>query len=159
MREQENHENVKERKTRRKIIVDIISEMEIRSHQQLMDELKKRGIESSQSTISRDLYFLGISKSETAKKYVFEDARKYHFDQLKDYIKRNNPKFYPRVSLRYFKIGYGYTSVYAHHLKNAFPDVILDVKIGIDSLLILIDENADREELKKLEELEELLSR
>lgn len=74
-------------------------------------------------------------------------------DQLKDSFKRDRPNYSPRVSLRYLKIGYGQASAYAHHLKHAFPDVILEVKIGMDHLLLIINEEADEEELAEFEQL------
>lgn len=72
MWEKENQDDVRERKIRQNTIVEIISEMDIETHKQLMDELKKRGIDSSQSTISRDLDKLGIIKSEAEKSMSLE---------------------------------------------------------------------------------------
>lgn len=48
--------------SRQSIILRIISEQNIETQNQLMDELKKRGIESTQATLSRDIRELRLVK-------------------------------------------------------------------------------------------------
>ena len=51
---------------RQDTILQIISEQKIETQNQLMDELKKRGIESTQATLSRDIRELRLVKQRTA---------------------------------------------------------------------------------------------
>jgi arginine repressor len=148
-----HNEDVLERKRRQDIIINIINQKEIKTHIQLVEELKNRGIQSSQSTVSRDLEELKISKSGVKRKYIIQDLKDYHLVQIKDLIQKNKSQYFPRISQRYLKTGEGDSSVYANHLKKAFPVAILDVTIREDSLLLLINEEDDEENLKELDNL------
>ena len=50
---------------RQSTILRIISEQSIETQNQLMDELKKRGIDTTQATLSRDIRELRLVKQRT----------------------------------------------------------------------------------------------
>ncbi len=50
---------------RQEIILDVISKTDIETQDQLLEELKKRGITAAQATISRDLRELNLVKEPT----------------------------------------------------------------------------------------------
>ena len=64
--------------TRQAEILRIISEVEVETQEQLLDELAKRGIYATQATISRDIKQLHLIKELTkqgAYKYVVSDRK------------------------------------------------------------------------------------
>jgi len=50
------------KKERQTAIIEVIQSHEVRNQQQLLEELEKRGLQTNQSSISRDLTELGVFK-------------------------------------------------------------------------------------------------
>lgn len=65
---------------RREIILEVISEKEIESQLQLLDELRARDISVGQSSVSRDLEALGVAKVRG--KYAVIDSSSYNTEAL-----------------------------------------------------------------------------
>ena len=69
---------------RRQAIVELIGAVAIRSQQELADQLKRRGFQATQATLSRDLRNLGIGKVpgvEGGARYVLPKAPQDVMDQ------------------------------------------------------------------------------
>ena len=59
--------NKNTKKERQKMLLNIIQEQTINHQVRLLEELQKKGIETTQATISRDLQELGVVKVRTAR--------------------------------------------------------------------------------------------
>jgi len=66
------------KKERLRIIKAIIQEVEVRDQVQLLTELEKLGIQTTQTTISRDLQEIDIVKIRTENGYKYETIRSPH---------------------------------------------------------------------------------
>lgn len=57
--------DLKVKSTRHSYILEIISEKEIETQEELMNELRRRGLDVTQATVSRDIKQLGLIKTVT----------------------------------------------------------------------------------------------
>jgi transcriptional regulator of arginine metabolism len=144
-KKEEQQENSTNRVDRQQKIVEIVQAELIYTQTNIVEALEERGIFASQGTVSRDLENLNINKGGTNQSYqVSSNAiKQIHVNELQSMMKEKQHIYYPNVSYQYLKTEKGKASVYAFHLQQAFPDVILDVTIGMDSLVLLINMDAE----------------
>lgn len=146
------------RKERQEKIIEIITNNEITYQKELIYKLNKQGFSCKQSTVSRDLQDLQISGGSGKPFYMSEKAKKdKHVSDLNSLLKEKSSVFYPNVSHCYLGIEEGKASEYALHLKKVFPDVIIDITIRMDSLVIMINNDADTEKFFKVLKKEDTL--
>lgn len=63
---------------RQQLILDIIKGKKISTHEQLVEELKNRGVVVTQATVSRDIKELGIIKVPDEKGSIYAAAKEWH---------------------------------------------------------------------------------
>ena len=54
------------KKTRQSVILEVIEKVPVETQQQLLEELKKRGVSATQATLSRDIRSLRLVKKQVA---------------------------------------------------------------------------------------------
>lgn len=144
------NESRSDRKKRLDAIVDIVMHEKIKKQEIITDELKHRNIkEVEQGQISKDFKKLGIKKNDEGFYSVTtETLRKRHLDAIKALTKEDKPTYFTNVAYHYMRTGKGKASQFEFHLREAFPNAILETTIKQDGLLMFLD--LDHEETKAL---------
>ncbi|MGJ9385234.1 hypothetical protein [Salipaludibacillus sp. CF4.18] len=144
MKKEGTQKGISPKKLRQKKISEIIQSEDFYTHSSIIEELNQQGIQSTQATISRDLRSLNLNEKEKNQPYkISEEAiQELHKYELESMMKEISPTFYEKVSYCYLKTKEGKASGYAFHLQKAFPGIIIDLTIGIDNLVMLINLNA-----------------
>lgn len=123
---------------RQNVIMSIIQSKKIRTHEQLISELSKKGYNVTQATISRDIKVLGLTKlsdSQGAYYGVLNDTVPYSYD---NYV----------VSVNYggniivVKTRPAAASAVASTLDNMLGNEILGTIAGDDTIFVAV-KNAD----------------
>ena len=152
--------NMKNKNDRLEAIRLIISEQDIKNQDQLLQVLNARGYTVTQATLSRDLKKMKISKvANTYGDYVYV-LPNHALLQKKggasyDEIASNQPR-YGFVSLNFsgnmavIKTRPGYASSLAYDVDNNNVPGVLGTIAGDDTLLIVLAEDANRMEIKRL---------
>lgn len=152
--------NMKNKNNRLEAIRLIISEQDIKNQDQLLQVLNSRGYTVTQATLSRDLKKMKISKvANTYGDYVYV-LPNHALLQKKggasyDEIASNQPR-YGFVSLNFsgnmavIKTRPGYASSLAYDVDNNNVPGVLGTIAGDDTLLIVLAEDANRMEIKRL---------
>ena len=151
---------MKNKNNRLEAIRLIISEQDIKNQDQLLQVLNSRGYTVTQATLSRDLKKMKISKvANTYGDYVYV-LPNHALLQKKggasyDEIASNQPR-YGFVSLNFsgnmavIKTRPGYASSLAYDVDNNNVPGVLGTIAGDDTLLIVLAEDANRMEIKRL---------
>lgn len=134
-----------EKMKRQNAIMDFVEAEKVHTHTEIVDRLEELGIYCGQSTISNLLPILGIVKDSEDQTYKVsrETTHKKHVNALETMIEGKQPTYYPNVSCCALTMEEGKASDYAFHLQKAFPGVIIDVTIKVDSLVMLVNMDAD----------------
>ncbi|NRD77320.1 hypothetical protein HPT25_07385 [Bacillus sp. BRMEA1] len=144
-----NQQELSVKKMRQKAILEIIQSGKYEKQEEIVDELVKRGFTTVQGTVSRDIKELKIIKDEDDIYCITTETRQeMHRNELQKLLKENSTNYYKNINFHYMKVEKGKASLYAFHLQEAFPDIILDVTIGVDSLVILINKDAETDEFR-----------
>ena len=151
---------MKNKNNRLEAIRLIISEQDIKNQDQLLQVLNARGYTVTQATLSRDLKKMKISKvANTYGDYVYV-LPNHALLQKKtgasyDEVASNQPR-YGFVSLNFsgnmavIKTRPGYASSLAYDVDNNNVPGVLGTIAGDDTLLIVLAEDANRMEIKRL---------
>jgi len=124
-----------------KLIIELVQEGYLYTQASILEALSKQDVYISQSTLSRYLRNLDIVKNQKGKPYQISSKSLFrmHVDTLQSLIEENEPILYSNVSVQLVQVGSGMSSVYAHHLQEAFPEVLLEVEIKKNALLLYIN--------------------
>ena len=146
-----NQQELSVKKSRQKVILELIQSGKYKKQEEIADELIKRGFTAVQGTVSRDIKELKIIK-DVDNTYCIsnETHQEIHRSELQKLILEDTPNYYSNVAFHYMDMDKGKASIYAFHLQQAFPDVILDVTIGMTSLTLLINMDAETEDFFNL---------
>jgi len=151
---------MKNKNNRLEAIRLIISEQDIKNQDQLLQVLNSRGYSVTQATLSRDLKKMKISKvANTYGDYLYvlpnhallQKKNGSTFDE----VASNQPR-YGFVSLNFsgnmavIKTRPGYASSLAYDVDNNNLPGVLGTIAGDDTLLIVLAEGANRQEIKRL---------
>lgn len=147
-------EKSKSVKNRREAILKIIEQKEIKTEIELLNELERRNIQSSQPTLNRDLKFLAIIKDEFG---IYQlnmlEKREKHKRQLKSLFNSHKTIYFPNVKTVFIKTSEATSQSIAYHLESIFSDIVLKATIDINSVTLLVDEDKFHDE-----EFQEILS-
>jgi len=133
-------------------IINIIKNENIKTQEELAEALQNEGIEVTQATVSRDIKDLGLIKIATE-----DDSYKYALPSETDRIKmvrRIETMFKNFVleldvssNLIIIKTVSGTASGLASAIDNLEWKEILGCVAGDDAILLVVDENSDRDEV------------
>ncbi len=153
--------NMKNKNDRLEAIRLIISEQDIKNQDQLLQVLNSKGYSVTQATLSRDLKKMKISKvANTYGDYLYVLPnhailqKKSGSGSQEDSV-MNQPR-YGFVSLNFsgnmavIKTKPGYASSLAYDVDNHNLPGVLGTIAGDDTLLIVLTEGANRQEIKRL---------
>ena len=135
------------------MILDIIESNDVSTQEELSDLLKKKGINATQATISRDIKELKIFKVQTD-----EGEYKYTIlDQVHDSLNERLKKIYNSGVLSIKQNGdliivktVSYTAtVCGWYITNAKIDGIAGIITGHDTIFIAIEEGFDIKEVQQ----------
>ncbi len=135
-----------------KLIIELVQAGDLYTQAAMLKELSKQKVYISQSTLSRYLRNLDVEKSQKGKPYRVSSKSLFriHLDTLESLLEENEPTLYSNISVQFLQVGAGMSSVYAYHLQEAFPKVLLDVDVKKDSLLLYINLDAETDDFFEL---------
>lgn len=126
---------------RRKTISEILVEMDIRNQQELLEELQKRGITATQSSISRDLSELGAIRMNGVYNLFREPwGNEDEFRQVLEFVREFRTA---GASITFLKTDPGAGLLVARAIDSGKWPEVLGTVAGPDSVLILTDERKD----------------
>lgn len=130
---------------RQAAIFTLIQSRNFRTQKEIVKALDTENIYCKQSTVSRDIREMRIDKNPDSGVYRITPAtlQGMHREKLQTLLNENTFSYTQHVATHYMKVEKGKASLYAFHLQQAFPAVILEVTIGIDSLVLLINLDVD----------------
>lgn len=139
------------------LIKMIISSREISNQDELMRALKEENVSVTQSTLSRDLRKMNVSKAiSQSGKSVYVLANNAMYKRVRDHRPISemmaNPGF---ISLRFshnlgiIKTRPGYASSIAYDIDRADISLILGTIAGDDTILFVIEEGVSYTEVKR----------
>lgn len=133
-----------EKEKRQKAILELIQSGEYRKQTEIVDELINRNFTAVQGTVSRDIKEMRIVKGEDGSYRITDETlQDMHRNELQRLLEDSPPTYYENIALHYMKVEKGKASSFAFHLQQAFPDVVLDVTVSMDSLYLTINMDAD----------------
>lgn len=149
---------MKKKTSRLDTIKMIISCKEICSQEELLQHLKREGVEVTQATLSRDLKQLKVAKaaSMTGKYvYVLPNSTVYRRLPENDSVIREMMKFTGFVSISFshniavIRTRPGYASSLAYDIDNYNLKEIVGTIAGDDTIMLVIHEDISHEEVKR----------
>lgn len=145
---------------RHHLLKEIITEQEIGDQHKLLDELKKKGIDTTQATISRDLQDMGFFKVRIRPgEYKYELLEKTSEGMIWDRLRLLFHNFVTDVkgtkNLILIKTTPGNAQGVASLIDGFTRSEILGTVAGDDTILVIIDTDKNREGIEK--ELRQLL--
>jgi len=134
----QSDESVKNKK--QQAILKIIQSEKFKTQPDIVKRLEEDEIFVAQGTVSRYIKEMNIIKGEDGVyRITNETLHEMHLSELRALLKENSLNYYKNVAYHYIKVGEGKASLFAFHLQQAFPEVILEVAIGEDSLTLLVN--------------------
>lgn len=142
-----------DKNTRLEVIKMIVSSQELSTQEDLLRELSMAGFPSTQATLSRDLRQLRIAKGQNEQGlyiYLLPEQRRYQrVSDTHATVQQMNRL--GAVSLKFsgnlavLKTPPGHASHVAYDIDNAQPAGVLGTIAGDDTVLIVLEEDADRQ--------------
>lgn len=153
-----NYAIMRNKNDRLEAIRQIVSASDVKNQEQLMQYLSDRGYNVTQATLSRDLKKMKISKvANTYGEYIYVLPNHALMKRAKD--DSVSPVAQPRygfVSLNFsgnmavIKTKPGYAASLAYDIDNNDIPGVLGTIAGDDTLLMILGENANRQEVKHI---------
>ena len=146
---------------RQSVIMDIISEKDIETQQQLMEELMERGVHSTQATLSRDIHDLHLVKEPVfggKSRYVCrkEPAKEIKADDVLRSILKPSVKSYEAAqNLIVIKTFPGVASAACAAINGMEIDGLVGTIAGDDTIFVAMKTNQMAEIL--IERMHEIL--
>jgi len=137
------------KRTRLQVIRMIVTSQHIESQEELLIELDKAGFPCGQATLSRDLKQLRISKVRGRNGHsVYALPREGQFQPVPSQVEINNTKWRIQTSgnLLVIHTPPGHAGMVAYDIDSSENPMILGSVAGDDTVLVILAENADREE-------------
>jgi arginine repressor len=140
-----------EKEKRQKVILELIQSRKYRKQTEIVDELVKRKFTAVQGTVSRDINEMNIIKGDDGSYCITDETlHDMHRKELERLLKESPSSYYQNVAFHYMKVEKGKASIFAFHLQQAFPDILLDITIGMDNILLLINKDNETDEFRDL---------
>ena len=139
---------------RRRILKKIIADKQISHQTQLLRELKKHHIDTTQATISRDLQEMGVVKTRIKPgKFKYEITAEVPTDQLIEKLRVLFDNFVTEIksvnNLLLIKTTPGNAHGVASLIDRLEQKSILGTIAGDDTILIITDSNKSRQTVEK----------
>lgn len=136
-----------EKAERKQAIIDLLQKGEFHTQTSIIEALKERNIIITQGVLSRYLQELNIEQADKGQPYkmTVNTLQTFHINELKALHESKSPMLYQNVSIQYLQTDKGKASQYAFHLLQAFPTVLLKVTVDMDSLIMLVNMDAETE--------------
>lgn len=132
---------------RQQAIFELIQSGKYWTQTEIVRELINNGFTTVQGTVSRDIQQMKIGKAEDGSFCITnETLQDIHRNELLKLLEKNPPVYYKNIVHHYMKVEGGKASSIAFHLQKAFPDVVLDVTVAMDSLYVTINMDADTDD-------------
>lgn len=148
---EKNKNKILEKNKRHRNIFEIIEEGELTTENDIVVELNKRNILTSQPTVHRDLKELGIKKNNNN---VFEPSeniqKNFHLEQIYDLLIAHNAYSCSNVATYFISTEKGKAQEIAFHMENAFKNIILKTIVGLDHIVVFADGNEVTEDFHNI---------
>lgn len=146
--------------TRQNIILQVISEQEIETQNQLMDVLAQRGVPSTQATLSRDIKELHLTKTlAPSGKYRYAAPAADEFpgydERLKKIFRECVTSYAEAQNIIVIKTLPGLASAACSALDSMRIDTLVGTLAGDDTAFLLMKDNTSADEF--FHEIEKLL--
>lgn len=141
------------KKTRLQTIRKIVSLNSMESQEELLEALRAEGYNSTQTTLSRDLKQLRISKVRVRNgRSVYALPREGHFEPVPTLEEINQTKWRVNFSgnLMVLHTPPGHASLVAYDIDNIKQTSFLGTVAGDDTVIVVLAEGTDREEVGKI---------
>ena len=141
------------KKTRLQTIRKIVSLNSMESQEELLEALRAEGYNSTQTTLSRDLKQLRISKVRVRNgRSVYALPREGHFEPVPTLEEINQTKWRINFSgnLMVLHTPPGHASLVAYDIDNIKHTSFLGTVAGDDTVIVVLAEGSDREEAGKI---------
>ena len=141
------------KKTRLQTIRKIVSLNSMESQEELLEALRAEGYNSTQTTLSRDLKQLRISKVRVRNgRSVYALPREGHFEPVPTLEEINQTKWRINFSgnLMVLHTPPGHASLVAYDIDNIKQTSFLGTVAGDDTVIVVLAEGTDREEAGKI---------
>ena len=152
-----NYANMRNKNDRLEAIRQIVSEADVKNQEQLMQFLSDKGYSVTQATLSRDLKKMKISKvANTYGEYIYVLPNHALMKRAKDSAVPVSQPRYGFVSLNFsgnmavIKTKPGYAASLAYDIDNSDIPGVLGTIAGDDTLLMILSEDASRQEVKHI---------
>ena len=142
-----------DKKTRLQTIRKVVSMNSLENQEELLIALRQEGIISTQTTLSRDLKQLRISKVRGRNgRSVYALPREGHFEFVPNMEEVNNTKWRLNFSgnLMVVHTPPGHASMVAYDIDNIKHPLFLGTVAGDDTVIAVLSEIADREVVGKI---------
>jgi len=142
-----------DKKKRLQTIRKIVSTNSLESQEELLAALKLEGIISTQTTLSRDLKQLRISKVRGRNgRNVYALPREGHFEPVTSIEEINRTKWRLNFSgnLMVVHTPPGHASMVAYDIDNIKHPLFLGTVAGDDTVIVVLTEGADKEAVGKI---------
>lgn len=149
---------MKKKASRLDVIKMIVSSQQVGSQEELLTILRKEGFELTQATLSRDLKQLKVAKAASvAGSYVYvlpNDimyARNFPNENASSMLMTSgfvSINFSGNIAV--IKTKPGYASSMAYDIDNRNLEQIIGTVAGDDTMVLILNEGTDPEEIKKL---------
>ena len=137
-----------DKKKRLQTIRRIVSRNSLESQEELLSILKEEGFVSTQTTLSRDLKQLRISKVRVRNGHsIYALPREGHFEPVPTLEEINRTKWKLNFSgnLMVVHTPPGHASIVAYDVDNIKHPAFLGTVAGDDTVIVVLAEDADRE--------------
>ncbi|MGC5776635.1 hypothetical protein [Paenibacillus pabuli] len=125
---------------RKEFILELIKKNDVSDQENLMSLLKANGIDSSQSTISKDLKALGIIKGLSGNYILGDHAERQRQENLLIQMLQNEVNRMPKKpKYLYIATKNESASMIGNLMENLYDEVVGTIAVG-NSLLIVLDE-------------------
>ena len=144
---------MKDKKTRLEVLRMIVASQQLESQEELLVELDKAGFPCGQATLSRDLHLLRISKVRMMNgRSVYALSKEGQYIPAPALSEANKGRWSVDFSgnLMVIHTPPGHASMVAYRLDNAHTMLILGTVAGDDTILAVLKEDAEREEVLRL---------
>jgi transcriptional regulator of arginine metabolism len=142
-----------DKKRRLQTIRKIVSKSSMESQEELLAALREEGFISTQTTLSRDLKQLRISKVRVRNgRSVYALPREGHFEPVPTLEEINQTKWRVNFSgnLMVLHTPPGHASLVAYDIDNIKQTSFLGTVAGDDTVIVVLAEGTDREEAGKI---------
>ena len=142
-----------DKKSRLQAIRKIVSQNNMESQEELLEALRAEGYNSTQTTLSRDLKQLRISKVRVRNgRSVYALPREGHFEPVPTLEEINQTKWRVNFSGNRMVLHTppGHASLVAYDIDNIKHTTFLGTVAGDDTVIVVLAEGTDREEAGKI---------